>query len=849
MNLKFSIPALKKAFLAGAMLVTAGSTSACLNRPICGEDAAGKNSCEPRTTNVIVDQLIQRAVDKIDMLFVIDNSISMADKQEILALALPDLVNRFVSPICVDENGNQVAHPDSANEDCPGGAAREFEPIDDIHIGVVTSSLGGYGAPKDCIQTEGVENSEQAVDMARLLGSLPRGSAATGGQAFLNWTAGSNKTEFTGQFQALVGAAGEFGCGWEATLESWYRFLIEPYPYQKIVRVNCPFGGDTKQSCIGPETTAAGEALIDGTILSQRQQFLRPDSLVAIIMLSDENDCSFRANGQSWRLAQALTSDGFGINEAFKGTTACATDPNSECCHSCGATPPSGCATEADAAGNTVGAGCGESKKYEVTNGTEPNQFDQINLRCFQQKRRFGVDYLYPVERYSRALSAPLICPFEDDLDPDGCSDDQLVDNPLFDDLNYDPADPMSVRAPPRPASLVFLAGIVGVPWQDVAVDASGAELVYRSARINDANLEDNQKINWDWLIGPRNPADGIPKPADPLMIESVEPRSGTNPATGIAVADPSSGQLANPINGHEWNITDRSDLQYACIFPLLESEDCIDPLIDQEMRIAGQAVPNCDCTEFGLGPDDDPAGGFNNPLCQAGDGSYDRTQRYAKAYPSLRQLQVLHDFGSNSIVASICPKETQDMTAPDFGYRPAVAAIVERLKEQLADKCLPRQLGVREDGSVPCTIVEAAPPNVAGGENTCENLGARVSISPEVAEQVRASLESTGQCGDGTPCESFRLCEIKQLLEGEDPMGLTTCLNDPDRSTGNGWCYIDPAKGAGSDALVEKCPETEKRKLRFVGDGTPANGTVTFVACAGAVFDPGTADGTELTQ
>ena len=39
---------------------------------------------DPRTNNVYVDQIRQTAVDKIDLLFMIDNSISMADKQEIL---------------------------------------------------------------------------------------------------------------------------------------------------------------------------------------------------------------------------------------------------------------------------------------------------------------------------------------------------------------------------------------------------------------------------------------------------------------------------------------------------------------------------------------------------------------------------------------------------------------------------------------------------------------------------------------------------------------------------------------------------------------------------------------------
>src|SRR5215469_1729303 len=52
--------------------------------------------------------------DKIDLLFMIDNSSSMGDKQALLALAVPDLVSRLVSPNCLDATGHptgQTAQP------------------------------------------------------------------------------------------------------------------------------------------------------------------------------------------------------------------------------------------------------------------------------------------------------------------------------------------------------------------------------------------------------------------------------------------------------------------------------------------------------------------------------------------------------------------------------------------------------------------------------------------------------------------------------------------------------------------------------------------------------------------
>src|SRR5260370_39390979 len=44
-------------------------------------------------------------IDKIDLLFDIDNSDSMGDKQVYLEKAVPDLLNRLINPNCVDSSG------------------------------------------------------------------------------------------------------------------------------------------------------------------------------------------------------------------------------------------------------------------------------------------------------------------------------------------------------------------------------------------------------------------------------------------------------------------------------------------------------------------------------------------------------------------------------------------------------------------------------------------------------------------------------------------------------------------------------------------------------------------------
>ena len=81
----------------GVALGGAAVTAGCLDRPV--------TPATPKTSNVYVDEIRQTAVDKIDLLFMIDNSISMAEKQEILADAVPVLVSRLISPVCVNAEG------------------------------------------------------------------------------------------------------------------------------------------------------------------------------------------------------------------------------------------------------------------------------------------------------------------------------------------------------------------------------------------------------------------------------------------------------------------------------------------------------------------------------------------------------------------------------------------------------------------------------------------------------------------------------------------------------------------------------------------------------------------------
>ncbi|MCA9632905.1 MAG: hypothetical protein KC766_34870, partial [Myxococcales bacterium] len=491
------------------------------------------------------------AVDKIDLLFMIDNSASMADKQVVLQQAVPDLVNRLVNPFCVDADGGLApSQPSGPEADCPEGFDREFRPIKDFHLGVISSSLGDAGAGTVSGCAAGVQEED---DQGHLMGTQRPG--LNGDNGFLTWGGTGDSGTLITDFQAHVAATGESGCGYEASLEAWYRFLVDPAPPATLNRVPCR-DGDTNNSCV-----AKGET--DEVLLAQRREFLRPDSLLAVIMLTDENDCSIQVGGQNWIAAD---SDAL----AYRGTATCESDPNAACCYSCALGQKDGCPDKATECSGAPAGG------------------DTPNLRCWDQKRRSGFDFLYPIDRYVEALSQAEIT-----VDYNKC-EPKKVANPIFKDLKNEgrptrqPAERVGASAP-----LVFFAGIVGVPWQDIQTTADTCTTITDGSACPPADgslkyltaPQLTQLGRWNDILG--EPIDfeavktGCAKddarllhqfknPADPFMEETAFKRQGSNPYTNATLPD------SNPLNGNDYDTSntagDATDLQYACIFDLTEN-------------------------------------------------------------------------------------------------------------------------------------------------------------------------------------------------------------------------------------------------------------------------------------
>jgi hypothetical protein len=743
-----------------------GAVGGCLTRPLA--------PIEPLTTSVVVEKLPSGAVDKIDLLLVIDNSSSMADKQQILSAAIPDLLTGLLNPNCVDGSGTVVVRPTGPLDACPSGSTREFPPVLDVHVGVITSSLGSLGT-NGCPtlpSTDFPGGNPTMDDQGHLISRSDATNPTTSpvdtyqGLGYLAWDPAqtltphgeASLTNLEASLKSIIIGAGQIGCGFESQNEAWYRFLVDPVPFTPFAPYtydNAPFAGSAIQIPAG----------VDQALLTQRQKFLRPDSLLAIINVTDETDTSVKAEGSA-----PLISDG--QEELPFARTECTTKgPDDPCCASCAEENlPADCPAEA--------ACMGSSAHY--TYG--PSGTDNFSLHAFgleSDKVRYGAEFYYPPSRYVEALTQKTI------VGRDG----KTYPNPIFSVI-----DPSQTGVSVRDQSLVFYGAITGVPWQLIARQTNGVpDLSAGFKSYDELNASDGKGATyWDDIVG--DPETYV-APRSPFMVESTGPRSGVDPITGASI-DPTStpngsgAQVGGALlNDHEFTIpAPAGNIEYACIFPILQPLDC--------------TKVTCDCAAS------------DSPLCEG------TMQTKAKAYPGLKNLTIAKGMGQQGIAASLCAKtvDPTDIDSPEYGYRPAVTAIIDRLKTAIGNPCLPLQptidptskqvsclvLEARDVGSAPCTCTATARADVGSNQDAA-------------IAQAKVSEPST---------ESYCFCEVTPTTGA----ALTSCQNDAITSDADGWCYVDDTHG--NPMLVANCPASEQREIRFVGAGKQAPSSVLFISC-----------------
>lgn len=172
----------------------------------------------------------------VDLLFVIDDSDSMAEEQNNLVINFPELIEVLTNP--PDEDGD--GEPD-------------VPPVDDLRIGFVSTNMGvgPYTVPGcDATGDEGVLISTSRSPDPSCAG------VTTGPNPWLEFHRGDDVAALTQSFRCMA-ALGTGGCGLERPLDAARAALVD--------------------------RAAPGEP---------NEGFIRADSLVAIVFVTDEDDCS-----------------------------------------------------------------------------------------------------------------------------------------------------------------------------------------------------------------------------------------------------------------------------------------------------------------------------------------------------------------------------------------------------------------------------------------------------------------------------------------------------------------------------------------------------------------------------
>jgi hypothetical protein len=699
-----------------------GSSSGGSSSSSGGADAAppGDGGPGPQTTTA-----------KVDLLFMIDNSPSMGDKQNLLALAIPNMISRLTSPNCLDGSGQPTGQHADPSGSCPAGSKAEFHPLQDIHIGIVTSSLGSRGGdvcPDNTMNPANPSLLAHDNDNGELINrggvpgmptmeSEPGTPDAPSPLNFLSYfppvpanmgkpapptPAVTSATTLIGDFTTLIAGVHEHGCGFEAQNEAWYRFLVQPDPFQTI----------NKNSNMA---TLSG---VDAVILQQRAAFLRPDSAVAVIVVTDENEEAadpLSVAGQGWAFNQSSFPGSQSGGGAPQGTTECqsldpnnptTTGPNDPNCISCAFLSPSD---------PTFATRCPKNGTSGSAGYLDPAN-DAINLRYFHQKERFGLTSAYPTSRYVRGLQKPTVpsvgLAFSGDTDHEhdalgiyvGDQDGQAdCVNPLFAQNLPTSAgqDLCHLTRGPRTPDLIFYAAIAGVPHQLLQAtpgehDAAGV------CPAGTAPAECPQKYSLsaaDWkLVMGTDPEHYDFRGADFHMVESVQARTtNTGGWANVATSTNQGGcQLdssgtapagCDPVNGAEFD-TRNEDVEFSCVFPLIDVSGGTVQSFQKDCTQM-QFTQACDCSATSLDT--------GSQLC---DGTTPTLQVNGKAYPSVREMVIAHAMATETfngysynqgVVASLCPihvdvgqSVSQAVADPLFGYNPAINALIARLAPAL---------------------------------------------------------------------------------------------------------------------------------------------------------------------
>jgi hypothetical protein len=242
--------------IVGALAAISGG---CLER-----DLQPLNPC---LVSGVARQIEASSVDKVDLLFVVDNSDSMKEEQDSLKKEFPTLIKTLTSGQRAD--------------------GTTFPAVKSLHLGVVSTDMGVVGIPG----INGCEPNGGDDGILQHAGGSPGCKASY--PSFLTFELGTSTSDEVAKDFECIATLGTGGCGYEQPLEAGLKAL---WPKNYV-------DGDGNAYAKNPISflaTSTDRTFGHGDVSMTQggnAGFLRNDtvagqSLIAVVLVTDEEDCS-----------------------------------------------------------------------------------------------------------------------------------------------------------------------------------------------------------------------------------------------------------------------------------------------------------------------------------------------------------------------------------------------------------------------------------------------------------------------------------------------------------------------------------------------------------------------------